>query len=148
MPPPGGSDPGTAPPVVRVRLIARGWAIGLAVSSLILRSGLGAEELAVMGLFEVIAHLPRLLAAWGVSFNPQMVVGDLDLASTVQTQQGTSSFPTWLTLRKENLNRQFVPASDVKAMILAAGRVEHQCIGIVRFGDHVVAQPQAHFLYC
>ena len=67
----------------------------------------------------VSSDLPRLLAAWGVSFNPQMVVGDLDLASTVQTQQGTSSFPTWLTLRKENLNRQFVPASDVKAMILA-----------------------------
>jgi len=67
----------------------------------------------------VSSDLPRLLAAWGVTFNPQNVVGDLDLASTVQTQQGTSSFPTWLTLRRENLNRQFVPASDVKAMILA-----------------------------
>lgn len=65
------------------------------------------------------SHLPRLLSAWGVSFDTQNVVGDLDLASTVQTQDGQASFPTWLTLGTENLASAFVPAGGIKTMVFA-----------------------------
>lgn len=66
----------------------------------------------------VASDLPRLLAAWGVGYDTKKVVGDLDNASMVQTQDGTASFPAWLTLRPESFNKDFIPANAVNAMIL------------------------------
>ncbi len=66
----------------------------------------------------VASDLPRLLAAWGVGYDTKKVVGDLENASMVQTQDGTASFPAWLTLRAESFNKDFIPANAVNAMIL------------------------------
>jgi len=65
----------------------------------------------------VSSDLPRLLAAWGVAYDNKKVVGDLEYASMVQTQNGTASFPAWLTLRPESLNKDFIPANGINAMV-------------------------------
>lgn len=65
----------------------------------------------------VSSDLPRLLAAWGVAYDSKKVVGDLEYASMVQTQNGTTSFPAWLTLRPESLNKDFIPANGINAMV-------------------------------
>ncbi len=70
----------------------------------------------------IASNLPRLLAAWGVAFDPKRVVGDLDRAYLVQTQNGTASFPAWLDLGPENLSRDFLPTNDIKSLLfLEAG---------------------------
>ena len=66
----------------------------------------------------IASDLPRLLAAWGVAYDTRKVVGDLDNASMVQTQDGTASFPAWLSLRPESLNKDFIPANAVNDLIL------------------------------
>jgi ABC-type uncharacterized transport system involved in gliding motility auxiliary subunit len=65
----------------------------------------------------VSSDLPRLLSAWGVNWEAQNVVGDLDLATTVSTQQGPASYPVWLSLREENLGRDFVPTSALRSLL-------------------------------
>ena len=65
----------------------------------------------------VASDLPRLLATWGVAYDNKKVVGDLEYASMVQTQNGTASFPAWLTLRPESLNKDFIPANGINAMV-------------------------------
>ncbi len=70
----------------------------------------------------ISSDLPRLLAAWGVAFDTKRVVGDLDRAYLVQTQNGTASFPAWLDIGPENLSRDFLPASDLTSLLfLEAG---------------------------
>ena len=65
----------------------------------------------------VSSDVPRLLAAWGVAFQTGQVVGDAELAATVETRQGTTSMPTWLSLRADNLNHEFVPASSITSLL-------------------------------
>lgn len=64
----------------------------------------------------VTSNLPRLLSAWGVTFDPNQVVGDFELASMVRAQRGTTSMPSWLTLRPANVAASFVPTSAVKTL--------------------------------
>ncbi len=64
------------------------------------------------------SSLPRLLDAWGVTFDPKRVAGDLDLAYLARTQEGTTSMPVWIGLRREQLAADFVPANSIKDLLL------------------------------
>ena len=64
------------------------------------------------------SNLPNLLAAWGVAYDPQQVVGDNALASQVITNQGTVRFPVWLTLPADQFNRDLLPTSNLKTMMM------------------------------
>lgn len=64
------------------------------------------------------SNLPNLLAAWGVTFDTQQVVGDNTLASQVITNQGNVRFPVWLTLTADRFNRDLLPTSNLKTMMM------------------------------
>jgi ABC-type uncharacterized transport system involved in gliding motility auxiliary subunit len=66
----------------------------------------------------VASNLPNLLAAWGVEFDPQQVVADNTLASQVVTNQGNVRFPVWLTLPAEQFNKDLLPTSTLKTMMM------------------------------
>lgn len=63
------------------------------------------------------SDLPRLLGAWGVTFDAKHVAGDLDLAYLLPTEDGTVSMPVWLSLRADNLAPNFIPANGVKDLL-------------------------------
>ena len=53
----------------------------------------------------VSSDLPALLSAYGVAYDPQKIVGDLENATQVQTQGGQlARYPVWLNLRRNNFN--------------------------------------------
>jgi len=66
----------------------------------------------------VASDLPNLLAAWGVEYDLQQVVGDNALASQVITNQGTVRFPVWLTLPADRFNPELLPTSNLKTMMM------------------------------
>ncbi|MFT3830297.1 MAG: Gldg family protein [Opitutaceae bacterium] len=66
----------------------------------------------------VSSALPRLLDAWGVTFDAKRIAGDLDLAYLARTQDGTASMPVWIGLRAENLAKDFVPGNSIKDLLL------------------------------
>ncbi len=52
----------------------------------------------------VSSDLPTLLSAYGIDYQPDQVVGDLENATPVQTTNGIARYPIWLSLRAANLN--------------------------------------------
>lgn len=73
----------------------------------------------------VSSSLPRLFDAWGITFDPALVVGDLELASNVQTAQGVAPNATWLSLRAEQFDASSPPSSSLGSMLmLDAGTVD------------------------
>ena len=53
----------------------------------------------------VSSDLASLLSAYGVAYDPQKIVGDLENATQVQTQGGQlARYPVWLNLRRNNFN--------------------------------------------
>lgn len=64
------------------------------------------------------SNLPNLLAAWGVTYDTQQVVGDNTLASQVITNQGNVRFPVWLTLPADQFNHGLLPTSNLKTMMM------------------------------
>jgi ABC-type uncharacterized transport system involved in gliding motility auxiliary subunit len=71
----------------------------------------------------VSSDLPTLLNAYGITYDPQKVVGDLENATQVQTGAGgVARYPIWLSLRKENFNSKSLPTAQLgSAMFIEAG---------------------------
>lgn len=66
----------------------------------------------------VSSNLPTLLGAWGLTYEAQQVVGDLENATQVQTQGGgIARYPIWLNLRRENFNSQSLPTAQLGSML-------------------------------
>jgi ABC-type uncharacterized transport system involved in gliding motility auxiliary subunit len=65
----------------------------------------------------VSSDLPTLLKAYGITYNPQNVTGDLASATQVQTNTGIVRYPVWLTLAQESLNRQAMPVAQLKSTL-------------------------------
>lgn len=64
------------------------------------------------------SDLPKLLAAWGISYNAQQVVGDLLNATQVQVARGQiERFPVWLSLTKEFLNAEAMPTAQLNSVL-------------------------------
>ena len=72
----------------------------------------------------VSSDLPVLLNAYGLSYDPQKVVGDLENATQVQTQGGIARYPIWLSLRRESFNAKSLPTAQLKStMFIESGSV-------------------------
>ncbi len=66
----------------------------------------------------VTSDLPRLFSAWGINYTSSEVVGDPNLATSVQTGAGISSFPVWLSLTKERFSADTLPTSSLNTMLM------------------------------
>jgi ABC-type uncharacterized transport system involved in gliding motility auxiliary subunit len=65
------------------------------------------------------SNLEKLYKAWGVQFDPNMVVADQALATRVNTpNQGVVQFPLWLSLHPQQLNRDLAITSQLNEITL------------------------------
>ncbi len=71
----------------------------------------------------VSSDLPTLLNAYGITYDPQKVVGDLENATQVQTGAGgVARYPIWLSLRKNNFSPKSIATAQLSsAMFIEAG---------------------------
>jgi len=66
----------------------------------------------------VSSDLPVLFKAYGIEYNPQTVVGDLENASEVQTADGqVVRYPIWLALTKQNVNAKTLPTAQLNSLL-------------------------------
>ena len=74
----------------------------------------------------VSSNLGTLLDAYGVSYDPQKLVGDLENGTDLQNPQTrqVSRYPTWLSLRKEFFNTKAQPTTSLNSVLFVqAGTV-------------------------
>jgi ABC-type uncharacterized transport system involved in gliding motility auxiliary subunit len=73
----------------------------------------------------VSSDLPELLAAWGLDYDAQQVVGDPLLATQVQTGAGTLvRHPVWLSLPAQALDANAPPTAQLNSLLfIEAGHV-------------------------
>jgi ABC-type uncharacterized transport system involved in gliding motility auxiliary subunit len=73
----------------------------------------------------VSSDLPTLLAAYGITYDPQKVLGDLENATQVHVGNGgVARYPIWLSLRKENFSATAMPTAQLNtAMFIEAGGI-------------------------
>lgn len=70
------------------------------------------------GAQNVSSDLPTLLNAYGISYNAQNVVGDLENATQVQTQGGgIARYPIWLNLRRDNFSNKSLTTAQLSSML-------------------------------
>lgn len=71
------------------------------------------------------SDLPVLLSGWGLAYNPQQVVGDLENATPVSTGSGrVSRFPHWINLTSDGLDASALPTSQLSSLLFVeAGSV-------------------------
>lgn len=66
----------------------------------------------------VSSDLPELFKAYGVTYNPQVMVGDLENAAQVSTGQGqVVRYPIWLALTKPNFNPKSLPTGQLNSVL-------------------------------
>jgi ABC-type uncharacterized transport system involved in gliding motility auxiliary subunit len=73
----------------------------------------------------VSSDLPILLGGWGLSFDPQKVVGDLDNAEEVELpDQSHLRYPVWMNLTQDNFNAKALPTAQLaSALFVESGSV-------------------------
>ncbi|HWA87424.1 MAG TPA: GldG family protein [Opitutus sp.] len=66
----------------------------------------------------VSSDLPKLLHAYGVDYDPQQVVGDLDNATQVQTGGGNvATYPIWLSFRHDDVNAKSLATAQLRSLL-------------------------------
>lgn len=64
------------------------------------------------------SNLPRLFDAWGVTYDPQQIVGDLANAAQVQLARGqVARIPIWISLPAESLNDEAMPTGQLNSLL-------------------------------
>lgn len=93
----------------------------------------------------VSSDLPTLLNAYGIQYDPQKVVGDLENATEVQTGAGsTTRYPIWLTLRKPNFNAKALPTAQLNsAMFVETGSIAQKPGSTLTFTPLITTSTQA-----
>ncbi len=73
----------------------------------------------------VSSDLPQLLGGWGISFDPQMVVGDPQNArEVVLPDHSTMHYPVWIDLTEAAFNPTALPTAQLgSALFIEAGSV-------------------------
>jgi ABC-type uncharacterized transport system involved in gliding motility auxiliary subunit len=73
----------------------------------------------------VSSDLPTLLGAYGITYDPQKVIGDLVNATQVHIGNGgVARLPIWLSLRKENFNGTSLATAQLNsAMFIETGSI-------------------------
>jgi len=71
------------------------------------------------------SNLARLFQKWGVKYQPQMMVADVNSATRVNTQRGLVDYPIWLSLDATNMNSENVSVADLESiMMIEAGSLQ------------------------
>ena len=65
----------------------------------------------------VSSDLPTLLSAYGIDYQPDHVVGDLENATPVQTGNGIARYPIWLSLRAANLSSTSMATAQLNSTL-------------------------------
>ena len=65
------------------------------------------------------SDLPRLLENWGIRYDSNQVVGDLQLATSVNSRNGILRFPPWISLGASQLDRQHIITSQLEQLLFA-----------------------------
>lgn len=93
----------------------------------------------------VSSNLPKLLNAYGIAYNPNQVVGDLDNATQVRTgATSTASYPIWLSLHKSAFNHAELPTAQLNsAMFIEAGSLAKKKGSTVTFTPLVQTSAQS-----
>ncbi|MBE2213436.1 MAG: Gldg family protein [Opitutaceae bacterium] len=63
------------------------------------------------------SDLPRLFAAWGITYDAQTVLGDASLATKVNTGQTLMEYPVWMDLGAAQFSRDALPTSGLQKML-------------------------------
>jgi ABC-type uncharacterized transport system involved in gliding motility auxiliary subunit len=73
----------------------------------------------------VSSDLPALLGAYGLAYDPQKVVGDLENAAQVRADGGNVvRYPVWLNLGRESFNAKSLPTAQLSsALFVEAGSI-------------------------
>ena len=73
----------------------------------------------------VSSDLPVLLGGWGIAYDPQRVVGDLENAEEVELRdQSRLRYPVWINLAQESFNAKSLPTAQLaSALFIEAGSV-------------------------
>jgi len=74
----------------------------------------------------VSSDLPVLLGGWGVAYDPNMVVGDLENAEEVQLRdESRLRYPVWMNLTQEDFNPKALPTAQLEtALFIEPGSVK------------------------
>jgi ABC-type uncharacterized transport system involved in gliding motility auxiliary subunit len=73
----------------------------------------------------ISSDLPVLFKGWGVAYDPQKVVGDLDNAEEVALRDESHlRYPVWVSLTPDNFNTKALPTAQLEsALFVEAGSV-------------------------
>ncbi|MBC7367671.1 MAG: Gldg family protein [Undibacterium sp.] len=93
----------------------------------------------------VSSDLPALLSAYGVAYDAQKIVGDLENATQVQTQGGQlARYPVWLNLRRANFNATSATTAQLNtALFIEPGALAAKTGATTTFTSLVESSAQA-----
>lgn len=93
----------------------------------------------------VSSDMPTLLNAYGIVYDPQKVVGDIENATQVQTGGGgVARYPIWLSLRRENFSSRSLPTAQLNsAMFVEAGSLVQKAGSSLTFTPLIETSGQA-----
>jgi len=93
----------------------------------------------------VSSDLPTLLQAYGLTYDSQMVVGDLENATQVQTGGGgVARYPIWLSLRKPNFSADALATAQLNsAMFIESGSIAQAAGSTLTFTPLIETSSQA-----
>jgi gliding motility-associatede transport system auxiliary component len=74
----------------------------------------------------ISSDLPVLLGGWGVAYDPNMVVGDLENAEEVQLRdESRLRYPVWINLTQDDFNPKALPTAQLEtALFIEPGSVK------------------------
>ncbi len=82
----------------------------------------------------VSSDLPVLLNAYGITYDSQQIVGDLENAAQFQAPTGVLRNPVWLKLRRESFSDKALPTALLKsAVFIEAGSLTPQAGSTLTF---------------
>ena len=93
----------------------------------------------------VSSDFAPLLAAYGIGYDSQKIVGDLENATQVQTQGGQlARYPVWLNLRRANFNATAAPTGQLSsALFIEPGFLTPQAGAATTFTPLVESSAQS-----
>ena len=93
----------------------------------------------------VSSDFAPLLAAYGIGYDSQKIVGDLENATQVQTQGGQlARYPVWLNLRRANFNATAAPTGQLSsALFIEPGFLAPQAGATTTFTPLVESSAQS-----
>ena len=93
----------------------------------------------------ISSNLPALLDAYGITYDAQNVVGDIENATQVGTGNGgVTRYPIWLSLGRANFNAKSLPTAQLNsAMFIEAGSIAPKAGSTLAFTPLIETSDQA-----